>query len=83
MEIDRLSTLSDLIYVHVDLDVLDPEDMPGAGLPVEDGPTADELAEALEISLASYPAARDPDRRGLESAYRLVEGVVKGVKNRG
>ncbi len=93
MEIDRLSTLTDLIYVHVDLDVLDPEEIPGAGLPVEDGPTADELGETLEImfenpktagfGLASYPASRDPDGRGLESAYRLVEGVIKGVKNRG
>jgi len=93
MEIDRLSTLTDLIYVHVDLDVLDPEEIPGASLPVEDGPTADELAEALEImfedpkaagfGLASYPARRDPERRGLESVYRLVEGVIKGVKNRG
>ncbi len=92
MEIDRLSTLTDLIYVHVDLDVLDPEEIPGAGLPVEDGPTADELAEALEImfenpkaagfGLASYPAGRDPDGRGLGSAYRLVEGAIKGVKNR-
>jgi len=93
MEMDKLSTLTDLIYVHVDLDVLDPEDIPGAGLPVEDGPTADELAEALEImfktpkaagfGLASYPARRDPERRGLNSVYRLVEGVIKGVKNRG
>jgi arginase len=85
--------LTDLIYVHVDLDVLDPEDIPGASLPVEDGPSADELAEALEImfenpkaagfGLASYPARRDTERRGLKSVYRLVEGVIKGAKNRG
>jgi arginase len=92
MEIDRLSRLTDIIYVHIDLDVLDPEDIPGAGLPVEDGPTSDELGEALEImfespkvagfGLASYPASRDPERKGLKSVYRLVEGVIKGYQSR-
>jgi arginase len=92
MEIDRLSRITDLVYVHIDLDVLDPEDIPGAGLPVVNGPTADELGQALELmfeypnvkgfGLASYPWRRDPERRGLKSVYRLVEGVVAGVKNR-
>ena len=92
MEMDRLSRITDLVYVHVDLDILDPEDIPGAGLPVENGPTADELAEALEVmfeypnakgfGMASYPWRRDPERRGLKSVYRLVEGVITGIKNR-
>ena len=92
MEMDRLSRITDLIYVHVDLDILDPDDIPGAGLPVENGPTADELAEALELmfeypsakgfGMASYPWRRDTERRGLKSVYRLVEGVIAGIKNR-
>jgi len=92
LETDRLSRITDLIYVHVDLDVLDPDDIPGAGLPVENGPTADELGEALEVifeypnvkgfGIASYPWRRDTDRKGLKSVYRIVEGVIKGVKNR-
>ena len=91
-EMERLAALTDLIYVHVDLDILDPDDIPGAGLPVENGPTADELGEALEImfrhpkaagyGMASYPWSRDIERRGLRSVYRLVEGVIKGVKSR-
>jgi arginase len=92
MEMDRLSRITDIVYVHVDLDILDPEDIPGAGLPVENGPTADELGESLEVmfeypdvkgfGMASYPWRRDEERRGLKSVYRLVEGVVSGVKNR-
>ena len=92
LEMDRLSRLTDIIYVHVDLDVLDPPDIPGAGLPVVDGPTADELGESLELifenpqaagfGMASYPYRRDPERKGLKSVYRLVEGVVKGINNR-
>lgn len=92
MEMDRLSRITDLVYVHIDLDVLDPVDIPGAGLPVANGPTAEELGQALEVmfeypnvkgfGLASYPWRRDQERRGLKSVYRLVEGVVAGVKNR-
>ncbi len=91
-EMERLAKLTDIIYVHVDLDILDPEDIPGAGLPVENGPTADELGDALEImfthpkakgyGMASYPWSRDPERKGLKSVYRLVEGVIKGIKMR-
>lgn len=91
-EMERLAELTDIIYVHVDLDILDPEDIPGAGLPVENGPTADELGDALEImfthpkakgyGMASYPWSRDPERKGLKSVYRLVEGVIKGIKKR-
>lgn len=92
MEIDRLSTITDIIYVHVDLDALDPKDIPGAGLPVENGPTAVELSEALEImfespkvagfGLASYPWRRDTEHEGIKSVHRLIEGVIKGVKKR-
>ena len=91
-EMERLAALTDLIYIHVDLDILDPDDIPGAGLPVENGPTADELGDALEImfrhpkaagyGMASYPWSRDIERKGLKSVYRLVEGVIKGVKSR-
>jgi arginase len=92
MEMDRLSRLTDLIYVHIDLDALDPVDMPGSFLPVADGFTAKELAEALELmfeipktkglGLASYPANRDTEKKGLKSVYTLIEGAIKGIKNR-
>lgn len=92
MEMDRLSRLTDLIYVHIDLDALDPVDIPGAGLPVVNGFTAKELADALEImfetpktkgfGLASYPSTRDPEKIGLKSVYTLIKGVIKGLQNR-
>ena len=92
MEMERLSTLCDKIYVHVDMDVLDPSDIPGAGLPVANGPTANELSDAIEVmfeypkacafGVASYPAARDPEKKGLKSVYALIEGAVKGAQGR-
>ncbi len=56
MEMERLCTLCDKIYVHVDMDVLDPADIPGAGLPVANGPTAKELGDAIEV-MFEYPKA--------------------------
>jgi len=92
LEMERLATHTDLIYIHVDLDILDPEEVPGHGLTVADGPTSIELANALEMmfehpsaaafGVASYPSGRDPDGRSLKALYNLIEGVVRGVKNR-
>ena len=92
LEMERLALLTDLIYVHVDLDVLDPSEVPGHSLTVEGGPTSKELADALAMTfehpkaaafgVASYPAGRDEEGRTLRAVCNLVEGVVRGLKNR-
>lgn len=86
----RLSEISDLIYVHVDMDVLDPREVQGHGLTVADGPTSQELAAALEemfryprvagLGIASTPAYEaDPGELSRQAAYRLIQGAVAGV----
>jgi len=92
-EMERLASLTELIYVHVDLDVLDPVEVPGHGLPVENGPTSKELGAALEMmfkcpkaaafGIASYPAGRDEDGRTLRAVHNLIRGVISGLKSRG
>ena len=91
-EMDRLSGLVDKIYVHVDMDVLDPAEVPGHTLNVPDGPTSVELAAAIElmftyektsaIGIASAPVHDDPDKVSLHAAYNLIEGAVRGVRKR-
>jgi arginase len=91
-QMERLSRLTDLIYVHVDLDVLDPKEVPGHPLTVPNGPTSEELAAALELmfryekaaalGIASYPANADPDHVTLKAVYRLIVGAVKGLRAR-
>ncbi len=91
-EINRLAALTDLIYIHIDLDVLDTSEMPGHNTPVENGSTAVELSKTLEtmfkhpkvktLGLASYPGAMDTEQIGLRSTLKLVEGAVKGIKSR-
>ncbi len=92
-QMDRLSEISDLIYIHIDMDVLDPAEVPGHPLTVPNGPTSRELAAALTemfkypkvaaLGIASTPwGPRDPDGVSLQAAYNLIEGAVKGVQSR-
>lgn len=89
----RLSESTDVIYVHVDMDVLDPAEVPGHGLRVPDGPTSRELAAALTemfrypkaaaFGVASTPAnERDPDGVSLRAAYNLIDGALLGLRQR-
>jgi arginase len=41
------------LYVHVDLDVLDPAEVPGLRYPAPDGPTAAQLAGSLQMLMAT------------------------------
>lgn len=92
-QMERLSEAADLIYVHVDMDVLDPAEVQGHGLTVPGGPTSRELAAALTeifryprvagLGVASTPAYEDdPEGLSREAAYRLIQGAVDGVMNR-
>ena len=92
-QMQRLSQLTDIIYVHIDMDVLDPAEVPGHGLTVANGPTSVELAAAISdmftydkvaaIGVASTPSGtRDPDGVSRKAAFRLVEGAIAGVQRR-
>ena len=92
-EMKRLSELTDMIYVHVDMDGLDPKEVPGVSLPVPNGPTSAELAAALTeifkyekvgaFAVAAMPYDdRDKDAISRRPAYNLILGAVKGVQQR-
>jgi arginase len=92
-EMERLSEVVDLIYVHVDMDVLDPREVQGHGLTVPDGPSSQELAAALTemfrypkvagLGIASTPAYdADPGELSRQAAYRLIAGALAGVLGR-
>jgi arginase len=92
-QIERLARLTDLIYVHIDMDVLDPAEVEGHPLTAPEGPSSTELASALEImfmnrkscaiGIASMPYGdRDPEGLSLRAAHRLIEGAIKGVAAR-
>ena len=92
-EMKRLSEATDLIYIHVDMDALDPREVAGHPLTVPGGPTSIELAAALTemfqyekvaaFGVASTPYG-DHDMNGLSrhAAYNLILGALKGVQQR-
>jgi arginase len=92
-QMKRLSELADLIYIHVDMDVLDPKEVAGHPLTVPGGPTSLELAAALTemfkhekaaaFGVASTPSFdRDPEGLSRKAAYNLILGALAGVQAR-
>jgi arginase len=92
-QLDRLSRETDRIYVHVDLDVLDPREVEGHGNKVPGGPSSAELAALFEQIFRSYPKASaigfatipadDPDRLSISAVNRMIAGAIQGVMARG
>ena len=83
----------DVIYVHVDMDVLEPDEVPGHGLTVPDGPSSKALAAAIGVmfenpktvalGIASTPSFnRDPGGVSRQAALNLIEGAIKGARTR-
>ncbi len=82
-----LASRSDLLYLHVDLDVLDPRFVPSASTPAADGLTIDELAHAMSTVLGTgkvaaiavtslNPGAGNRGQRSLESVLVLLEKAL-------
>lgn len=91
-QLDRLNAISDKLYIHIDLDVLDPAEVPGHGNKVEGGPSSRELAALFEQVFARYPKAsaigfatipsNDPNGVSITAVNRMITGALKGVQAR-
>ena len=91
-QLDRLNQLTDKIYVHIDMDVLDPREVMGHGNKVPNGPSSEQLAKLFEAIFTKYPKASAigfatipaTDEGGLSIAAvnRMIAAAVRGVKAR-
>ncbi len=92
-QFDALADEVDVVYVHVDMDVLEPDEVPGHSLTVPDGPSSKALAAAIGVmfenpktvalGIASTPSFnRDPDGVSRQAALNLIEGAIKGARAR-
>ena len=91
-QLDRLSRLTDKIYIHIDMDVLDPREVEGHGNKVPDGPSSEQLASLFEQIFRRYPKAsaigfatipgRDEGGLSLAAVNRMIAGAVRGLKAR-
>ena len=91
-QLDRLNRISDRLYIHIDMDVLDPSEVPGHGNKVPNGPSSRELASLFEQIFRRYPKASaigfatipadDPGGVSIAALNRMIIGAVRGVKAR-
>lgn len=92
-QMDDLADRVDVVYVHIDMDVLDPAEVPGHRLHVPDGPSSADLAAAMTLmfenpktvalGIASTPSFNaDPEGVSRQAALNLIEGAIKGAKSR-
>lgn len=90
--LDRLDRISDKLYIHIDMDVLDPREVMAHGNKVPNGPSSEQLAALFEEIFRRYPKASaigfatipPTDEGGLSIAAlnRMIAGAVRGVKAR-
>lgn len=91
-QMDRLNRISDKIYVHIDMDVLDPKEVMAHGNKVPNGPSSEQLEKLFENLFERYPKASaigfatipPSDEGGLSIAAlnRMIAGAVRGVRAR-
>ena len=91
-QLDRLNRISDKLYIHIDMDVLDPREVMAHGNKVPGGPSSEELARLFEQIFTRYPKASaigfatipPTDEGGLSIAAlnRMIAAAVRGVKAR-
>lgn len=91
-QLDRLHRTTDKLYIHIDMDVLDPREVEFHGNAVPGGVSSEELARLFEeifkryekasaIGFATIPS-NDPDGLALAAVHRMILGAVKGLKAR-
>jgi arginase len=91
-QLDRLHRENDRVYIHIDLDVLDPREVANHQNKVPNGPSSEELATLFEEIFRRYPKASAigfatipaTDEGGLSIAAvnRMIAGAVRGVQAR-
>ena len=91
-QLDRLSRISDKLYIHIDMDVLDPVEVSGHQNKVPDGPSSAQLASLFEEIFRRYPKASaigfatipatDEGGLSLAAVNRMIAGAIKGLRAR-
>jgi len=82
----------DVVYIHVDLDVLDAPDIPGHTFQIPNGPNPAQLGKVLQymmqnpkvgaFGVASFPTQEEVRTRSLGSTLEVIKGGVLGLQAR-
>jgi arginase len=90
--VERLANAVDVIYLHVDLDIMDASAIPGSLFETAGGPTPDQVAATLRelmgspkvgaLGIASLPTAEQGRDTSMQSALTLVRAAMEGLRDR-
>ncbi len=90
--VKKLAERVDIIYLHIDLDILDASEIPGSFFEVEEGPLASQLVEPIKmivsnpkigaLGIASFPTAEKGREKSLESTMLLIKAGMEGLMER-
>ena len=82
-EVHRTTVIEGPIHVHIDVDVVDPGEMPAVNFPAPHGPSLEEVGAALEqlastgrvvaVSFSSWNPALADAERAADATRRLIE----------
>lgn len=85
--LEELNDLAKVVYLHLDLDVLDPQENPANYFPAPGGLSVDMVEEMIElvrsrfvigaIGVASYDPAYDPHNHTVKAGMRLMAAALK------
>jgi arginase len=91
-QLDRLSRQVDKLYIHIDMDVLDPREVMGHQNKVPNGPSSEQLAALFEQIFSRYPKASaigfatipasDAEGLSIAALNRMIAGAIRGVQAR-
>src|SRR5262245_54121285 len=91
-QLDRLSRQVDKLYIHIDMDVLDPREVMGHQNKVPNGPSSEQLAALFEEIFRRYPKAsaigfatipaNDAGGLSIAALNRMIVGAIRGVQAR-
>lgn len=80
------------LYLHLDVDVIDPREMPAVDYPTPGGPDLGTLARLLHddvakgqvalVTLASLNVAKDADGRSVGAVINLLEDLFRGIREK-
>lgn len=87
----RLARAVDALYVHMDVDVLNPQSAQGFTMPVPGGPGGEELAEMVALAarsgrvralgIAAFNPQRDTDGRTAQTILHTVQAAIAAAPN--
>lgn len=91
-EYKKLCDRVDVVYIHIDLDVLDAPDIPGHTFQIPNGPNPAQLRKALKymmrnpkvgaLGIASFPTQEEVRTKSLGSTLEVIKGGLLGLQAR-